>query len=161
MLAVDTIIGSAWEAASNRGSSEALACGTLAALRRLRQVIEENAGETAAGIFLASVREIVIRATLRNIRRQRKLPAPVALPVSGPESRVACAILEDAANACLALNCQADDNTPLCEATELLLQRLFDLIGGTPDTDEITRRIAGGRPFITITVPTDCAQPIN
>ena len=161
MLSVETIIDSAWRAASNRSNSAELACGVIAALRRLRQVIEDNAGETASGIFLASVRQVVMQTTLRNIRHQRKLPDPMPIPRSRPESRIACAILEDAANACLALNCQAEDNSPLCEATERLLNRLFDLLGGTPDTDEITSRIAGQRPFITITVPTDCAQPIN
>jgi hypothetical protein len=161
MLTVDAIIDSAWQAASNRGTSADLACGVLAALRRLRQVIEDNAGETASGIFLASVRQVVMESTLARIRVHHARPKPVPLPQPRLESRVSCAILEDAANTCLALNCQADDNSPLCQATETLLHRLFDLTGGTPDTDEITERIVGERPFITITVPIDCAQPIN
>ena len=161
MLSVDTIIDGAWKAASNRATSDDLACGVLAALRRLHQVVEENAGETAAGIFLASVRQVVIQATLQRIRFNRKLPSPASLPQPLPQSRRACAILEDAANACIAVNCQADDNGPLCDATEKLLSRLFDLLGGTPDTDALVSRIAGARPFITITMPTACARPIN
>jgi hypothetical protein len=161
MLSVDTILDGAWKAASNRANTDDLACGILAALRRLHQVVEENGGETAAGIFLASVRQVVMQATLQRIRFHAKLPIPVKLSPPRPQSRRACAILEDAANACLALNCQADDNGPLCDAMEKLLTLLFDLLGGTPETDDIVSRVAAARPFITITVPTACARPIN
>ena len=134
---------------------------TIAALRRLHQVVDESAGETAAAVFRDSVRYLVIQANLRRLRTARQVPEPRKLPEAQNAARVACAILEDAANGCLALNCAAEDNTPLCEATENLLERLFALLGGTPEISALTSRIVDQRPFLTITVPSDCACPIN
>jgi hypothetical protein len=161
MPTTEQIIDNAWRAASQRASADEMAVATVAALRRLHQVVDESAGETAAAVFRDSVRYLVIQANLRRLRTARQVPEPRSLPEAEAGARVACAILEDAANGCLALNCAAEDNGPLCEATENLLERLFALLGGTPDVSVLTRRIVDERPFLTITVPSDCACPIN
>jgi hypothetical protein len=157
----EQIIDNAWHAASQRASVDEMAVAAVTALRRIHQVIDESAGETAAAVFRDSVRYLVIQANLRRLRIVRRVPEPKPLPKAEAGARVACAILEDAANGCLALNCAAEDNTPLCEATELLLERLFALLGGTPDAALLASRIVDDRPFLTITVPNDCACPIN
>jgi hypothetical protein len=161
MPSVDTILDSAWRSASQRASTDDMAVAVVTALRRLHQVIDETAGGTAAATFLASVHQVVLEANLRKLRITRQPPVPKPLPAPLPSARVACAILEDAANGCLALNCAAEDNTPLCEATERLVERLVDLLGGAPDQGALVDRVAAGRPFVTLTVPTDCACPIN
>jgi hypothetical protein len=161
MPTTEQIIDNAWRAASQRASADEMAVATVAALRRLHQVVDESAGETAAAVFRDSVRYLLIQANLRRLRTARQVPEPRPLPEAQAGARIACAILEDAANGCLALNCAADDNTPLCEATENLLERLFALLGGTPEIAALTRRIVDDRPFLTITVPSDCACPIN
>jgi hypothetical protein len=157
----EQIIDSAWHAASQRASTDEMAVATVTALRRLHQVVGESAGETAAAVFRDAVRHLVLQANLRRLRIARQVPAPRELPEAEAGARVACAILEDAANGCLALNAAAEDNTPLCEATEIFAERLFALLGGAPDDGLLAGRIAGDRPFVTLTVPSDCACPIN
>lgn len=161
MPTTEEIIDNAWRAASQRASVDEMAVAAITALRRLHQVIDESAGETAAAVFRDSVRYLVVQANLRRLRIARQVPEPKPLPREEVGARVACAILEDAANGCLALNCAAEDNTPLCEATELLAERLFALLGGTPEPALLLSRIGADRPFVTITVPKDCACPIN
>jgi len=160
MPSAETILDGAWHAASRRASCEEMAVACVAALRRLHQVIEESAGETGAAIFRGCIRQLALQAALRHLGRVQKPTA--ALPDAMPSARLACAMLEDAANSCVALNAAAEDNGPLCHATEFLVERLFALLGGMPDANELIDQIvAPDRPFVTITVPADCACPIN
>jgi hypothetical protein len=157
----EQIIDNAWHAASQRASVDEMAVAAMTALRRLHQVVDESAGETAAAVFRDSVRYLVLQANLSRLRIVQEVPAPKPLPKAEAGARIACAILEDAANGCLALNCAAEDNTPLCDATQVLVERLFALLGGAPDPALLLDRIVGDRPFVTLTVPRDCACPIN
>jgi hypothetical protein len=161
MPTAEQILDNAWHAASQRATADGMAVAAITALRRLHQVVDESAGETAAAIFRDSVRQLVFEANLRRLRIARQVPEPRPLPPAHPDDRVACAILEDGANGCLALNAAFEDNTPLCDAIEFLAERLFALLGGAPDAALLASRIAGSRPFVTITVPADCDCPIN
>ena len=161
MPTAEQILDNAWHAASQRATADGMTVAAVAALRRLHQVVDESAGETAAAVFRDSVRHLVYQANLRRVRIAREVPEPRPLPPAEPDARVACAILEDAANGCLALNAACEDNTPLCDAIEFLAERLFALLGGTPDATLLASCITDGRPFVTITVPADCSCPIN
>lgn len=161
MPTAESILDNAWRAASQRATASDMAFATVTALRRFHQVVGESEGDTAAAAFRDGIRNVVARANVRRLRILRHLPDPKPLPEPRQAARVACAILEDAANGCLALYCTAEDDAPLCDATELLLERLFALLGGTPDVTALMSRLVDDRPFVTLTVPTDCACPIN
>ncbi|HYD99612.1 MAG TPA: hypothetical protein VEH84_09525 [Alphaproteobacteria bacterium] len=138
MLPVMTaLIGTAVASAERRAGPAETAIAVLAALRRLRALIDEQAGFAAAALWDDSLREILLAQSLQ--RRARGDEAAGALPVPSHSEgeRRARAILEDAVQSTLMLNAVGPGNLAVQAATGILLGHLLRLLDGVPAAETL------------------------
>ena len=162
--AVEGVLQIAFRIIEARSSTEHVAVGIIAALRRLHAAVHELGGEAMASSMRATLRDIIMAHNLERLRETRRVPQPVPLPAPTPEARFAVAVLEDAANSCLALNTLTPDNGCLHLAICLLAERLIDTLGGAPDYGAFADRLADATslgPPAALTVPTGSRPTVN
>ncbi len=128
---ISAVIGSALDRAARNAGNDDLACGLLAALKRIRTVVSVQAGYSAAFNLDDTIHAVFVQRALAAFGTNA-LP-PVSLPVRGSATRRASAILEDAAMSCLTLNAYFPGNTAVTLAVSTLAERLIDCLGGIPD----------------------------
>jgi hypothetical protein len=136
---IEAIIELAIKTARRRASSDDIAAGLIAALRRIRAALDEESPKMASQMD-ATVRDVLIAANLG----RREAPAPIAIPAPGHDAGFASLVLEDAALTCLALNAHTDDNSALHAAICLFAARLVAELGGAPDIGAVLDRLWAG-----------------
>jgi hypothetical protein len=161
---IQGVLDIAFRVAEGRSSSdEDVALGLIAALRRIHVAAEEM-HEGMALRLRGEIRDIIIAHNLERLRESKALPSPAALPKPNQSSaRLAIALLEDAANSCLALNALTPNNECVKLAVHLLMRRLIAAVGGAPDYSQLIDRIAGpaaGSPSV-LSVPQGPRPRIN
>ncbi len=138
---VQAVIASALHAARERSGPGDVAHGLIAGLRHLRTAADEQGGYAVAAAIDTAVRTRILAENLEAARRDGRRPDPVALPAAGPALAVATAILENAADSCLAVNAHAPDNGPLEIAVFALTGQLIQHLGGAPDWRDVEREL--------------------
>jgi len=128
---VSTVIASAMDRAAKGAGKGDLAQGLLAGLRRLRTMVGVQAGYAAACSLDDAIHEVVVERSLDAFGSSGG--ATVLIPGRSPRVLRACAILEDAAMSCLALNAYFPGNTALNLSVRLMAERLVDCLGGVPE----------------------------
>lgn len=138
---VSAILATAISAAEKRASSADVAHGVLAALRHLRAAADEEAGYTMAAAIDTTVRQHLLANVMAERRRVGHEPDEVLLPPAGPGASVAAAILESAADSCLAVNAHAPDNEPLEIAVNALAGQIGRHLNGLPAWPSVEREL--------------------
>ena len=139
---IDAVLEIACRVARQRSSSEDLANGIIAGLRRLYgAAVEVEADDVTSGLR-AIIRETLLARNLETLRATRRRPEPVALPrLPGASAKFAVAVFEDAASSCLSFNAVLPGNAAIARAAQLLVERLIEQLGGTPDYGALIARI--------------------
>ena len=130
---VELVIASAFERAARDASDDDLVRGILAALRRIRITVGAQAGYSAACSLDDSIRELIVERALQRQDSDGDFPRTVTLPAPGPRSARACAIVEDAALSCIALNAFGPGNEMLSDAVRTFVALLLSRLHGVPD----------------------------
>ncbi len=136
---IEAVIGSAFERAAQRAGAGDLAHGLLAALRRIRLVVDAQVGYSGACQIDDGIQDILVQRALAAY--DSTAPEAMPLPPFGPSTARAVAILEDAAMSCLALNAWFPGNSAVSLAVAVLTSRLVDCLGGVPDRDTVFSRL--------------------
>lgn len=117
--------------AHSRAPTGDVAHGLLAALRRVRWVVDEVGGYTMVSMLDGAIRDRLLVRGLRNIRAgAAELPA--RLPMPGAHSAAAEAILVSAADACMVYAAQKTDISDLLFTVLVLLDRLTETLHSAP-----------------------------
>ncbi|GEM_PF-2097261 len=133
--AVARVVELAVTQARARTTRAAVASAIVAALRRIHQTVNEQAGYAAATIL-----DDFIRAHIRAEADKGGLPLR-ELPADTVHDARAEAILDDCVSTCIALNAFTPANGALITAVSTLLDHLFRQIEGAPDPDELFARL--------------------
>ncbi|HEX6979425.1 MAG TPA: hypothetical protein VF342_09005 [Alphaproteobacteria bacterium] len=113
----------------------AVASAIVAALRRIRRTVDEQAGFAAARML-----DDFIRGHIRSESVKGDLPVR-DLPADAVHDARAEAILDDCVSTCIALNAFTPDNGALTTAVGTLLDCLFRQVEGAPDPDGLLARL--------------------
>lgn len=135
---VGAILATAISAAEKRASPGDVAHGVMAALRHLRATADEEAGDAMASAIDDAVRQHLIGGAPSDLRGGA---TATALPAAGPGAAVAAAIMESAADSCLAVNAHAPDNSPLEIAVNALTFQMLRHLSGAPDWETVSREL--------------------
>jgi len=138
---VSAILATAISAAEKRASPADVAHGVIAALRHLRATADEEAGYAMAAAIDTAVRQHLLAGGMADLRLNGHGPAAAALPPAGPGAAAASAILQSAADSCLAINAHASDNEPLEIAVGALTRQIARHLGGEPGWEVVEREL--------------------
>ena len=136
---IQAVVGSALDRAAGAAGNGDLACGLLAALKRVRLVVSVQAGYSAACSLDDAIHAVFVERALETFGTAEVPPVP--LPTRGPPARRATLILEDAAMSCLTLNAYFPGNTAMTLAVTTLAGRLLDCLGGVQDWGCVIREL--------------------
>ena len=108
-----------------------VAHGLLAALRRVRGVVDEVGGYTMVSMLDGAIRD---RLIIRNMRNARcgEFEVPASMPRPGADSAVAQTIIVSAADACVVYAAQKPDTSDLMLTMFVLLDRLTETLHCAP-----------------------------
>lgn len=109
-----------------------VAHGLLAALRRVRWVVDEVGGYTMVSMLDGAIRDRLIIRNLRNFRSGER-EQPASMPRPGAYSAAAEIILISAADACMVYAAQKPDVSDLLLTVFVLLDRLTETLHCAPD----------------------------
>jgi hypothetical protein len=109
-----------------------VAHGLLAALRRVRWVVDEVGGYTMVSMLDGAIRDRLIIRGLRNARAGER-EQPASMPRPGADSAAAETILISAADACMIYAAQKPDVSDLLLTVFVLLDRLTETLHCAPD----------------------------
>lgn len=138
---VGAVVASAVSAAEKRASPADVAYGVVAALRRLRAAADEEAGYAMAAAVDTAIRRNLLAGSLAELRRTGRNPPHVVLPTAGPGAASAAAIMESAADSCLAINAYAPDNGPFEAAVGVLTHQIGRHLDGEPAWESVEREL--------------------
>jgi len=129
---IEPVIDHSLSLLNGRAGREDTAHGIMAAIRRVRGALDEVAGDTATSLLDGAIRD---RLILRNMRRyQSGEPIEIiGLPMPGPSAAIAEPILSSAAESCILYAREAPDLSGLLLAVFVLVDRLIEALGATPD----------------------------
>jgi hypothetical protein len=130
--------------AHNHASVGDVAHGLLAALRRVRWVVDEVGGYTMVSMLDGAIRDRLIIRNLRN-KRCGQAETPARMPLPGAASATAGAILISAADACMVYAAQKPDVSDLLLTVFVLLDRLTETLHCAPLYDELMCWLRIGR----------------
>ena len=131
--------------AHNHASVGDVAHGLLAALRRVRWVVDEVGGYTMVSMLDGAIRDRLIIRNLRNVRcGETEIPA--AKPQPGADSAAAETILISAADACMVYAAQKPDVSDLMLTVFVLLDRLTETLHSAPHYAELMDWLRIGEP---------------
>jgi len=130
---VRSILDQARSTAARRAGQADMACGLVAALRRLRAFVGASSGDSGSAEFDDAVRGHVLKRGMVETARIGRPPAPVEIPASGPQAAFASAVLEDAVMSCLGFSSVAPASVLVALCTSALIEALIDTLGGIPD----------------------------
>ncbi|HTH97130.1 MAG TPA: hypothetical protein VL574_06900 [Stellaceae bacterium] len=138
---IEQLIDEGLAQARVRASCADVAYGLVAALKRIYALIEEIAGPTTMPMLDGCLRNRII---LRSLRLTPRLAGPAAslpLPVAGPHAALAETILVSAAESCLATKSLTSEEGDIFMLAFIMIDRLFELLGGVPDAGELLARL--------------------
>ena len=122
--------------ARNHASVGDVAHGLLAALRRVRWVVDEVGGYTMVSMLDGAIRDRLIIRHLRNARCG-EFEVPASMPRPGADSAAADTILISAADACMVYAAQKPDVSDLMLTVFVLLDRLTETLHCAPLYSEL------------------------
>ncbi len=131
--------------AHNHASVGDVAHGLLAALRRVRWVVDEVGGYTMVSMLDGAIRDRLIIRNLRNVRCG-ETETPAAKPQPGARSAAAETILISAADACMVYAAQKPDVSDLMLTVFVLLDRLTETMHSAPHYAELMDWLRIGEP---------------
>jgi len=117
--------------AHNHASIGDVAHGLLAALRRVRWVVDEVGGYTMVSMLDGAIRDRLIIRNLRNARCG-EIEIPAKMPLPGADSAAAGTILINAADSCMVYAAQKPDVSDLMLTVFVLLDRLTETLHCAP-----------------------------
>lgn len=147
MVKVHSLISSVVSAALIRAKSGAgvrsgdIALGLVAALRRVRGIVRNQAGYGAACALDDGVREMILRAALEHYVQSTGPATAIALPSPSPATHRVALILEDVAVSAVVLNAWFPGNVAIHVMMEVLVQNLIMALGGPPDWPALADRL--------------------
>lgn len=136
---IPTLVRTAFNAAGQRaaGNSDRIAA-TIAALRKLRRVLLEQAGTNAAlTVVDGPVTGFIMERNMRAFASTGEAPTPVPLPLDLALAGTAASFMLDAVENGLILHRYMPGNTALLQMAPELMACLCDALGGTPDAGRL------------------------
>jgi hypothetical protein len=143
---IEPVIDHSLSLLSGRVGREDTAHGIMAAIRRVRGALDEAGGDTATSLLDGAIRD---RLILRNMRRHQcgEPVEIIGLPVPGPCAAIAEPILSSAAESCILYAREAPDLSGLLLAIFVLVDRLIEALGATPDSHALVTWLGAGFDF--------------
>jgi hypothetical protein len=134
--------------AHNHASVGDVAHGLLAALRRVRWVVDEVGGYTMVSMLDGAIRDRLIIRHLRNARCG-EFEVPASMPRAGADSAAADTIMISAADACMVYAAQKPDVSDLMLTVFVLLDRLTETLHCAPQYTELMAWLRIGEEQLT------------
>jgi hypothetical protein len=122
--------------AHNHASIGDVAHGLLAALRRVRWVVDEVGGQTLVSMLDGAIRDRLIIRNLRNVRCG-EIEIPASMPRPGADSVAAETIMVNAAETCMVYAAEKSDTSDLMLTVFILLDRLTETLHCAPRYGEL------------------------
>jgi|GEM_PF-5549121 hypothetical protein len=122
--------------AHNHAGVGDVAHGLLAALRRVRWVVDEVGGYAMVSMLDGAIRDRLIIRNLRNARCG-ETEVPASMPRPGADSAAAETIMISAADACMVYAAQKPDTSDLMLTVFVLLDRLTETLHCAPRYAEL------------------------
>ncbi|MGB8843745.1 MAG: hypothetical protein WCC64_22055 [Aliidongia sp.] len=122
--------------AHNHASIGDVAHGLLAALRRVRWVVDEVGGHTLVSMLDGAIRDRLIIRHLRNARCG-EIEIPASMPRPGADSAAAETIMVNAAETCMVYAAEKSDTSDLMLTVFILLDRLTETLHCAPRYAEL------------------------
>lgn len=133
---IEPVIDHSLIIANSRGSVGDVAHGLVAALKRIRAVIEDDGGYTMVSTLDGAIRDRLIIRGLRAVRSgERELP--VIMPVPGPRALAAETIMVAAADTCVLYGADEPTTAGLFYTAFTLVDRLIEALHGAPTCDDL------------------------
>ena len=133
---IEPVIDHSLTIANGRASVGDVAHGLIAALKRIRQAIEEVGGYTMVSILDGAIRDRLIMRGLRAVRAgETELPATI--PVVGPRALMIETIMVAAADTCVIYAADEPDLTGLLYTAFMLVDRLIEALHAAPTCDDL------------------------
>jgi len=133
---IEPVIDHSLTIANGRASVGDVAHGLIAALKRIRQAIEEVGGYTMVSILDGAIRDRLIMRGLRAVRAgETELPATI--PASGPRALMIETIMVAAADTCVIYGADEPDVTGLLYTAFMLVDRLIEVLHAAPTCDDL------------------------
>jgi hypothetical protein len=120
-----------------------VAHGLLAAIRRVRWVVDEVGGYTMVSMLDGAIRDRLIIRNLRNARCG-EIEVPARRPLPGVDSAAAEVILISATDACMAYAALKTDVSDLLLTVFILLDRLTETLHCAPRFDDLMAWVRDG-----------------
>jgi hypothetical protein len=140
---IEHLIDQGLAVASSKAAPNDLVCGVLGALRRVRSLVEEIGGANTVPMLDSCLRNRVILRSMRLGGGWSAPAVPLPLPQPGPAAHSAEIIIASAAEACLMSPSEGTDDTEIFMLIFVMVDRLFELLGGVPSIEELFARIRG------------------
>jgi hypothetical protein len=138
---IEHLIDQGLAIAAAKAGPDDIICGVLGALRRVRGLVEEIGGSNTVPMLDSCLRNRVIIRSLRLGGGWSAPAKPLPLPLPGQHAFMAETILASAAEACLLVKSPDSDDSEIFMLIFVLVDRLFELMGGVPDTGALFARI--------------------
>ena len=133
---IEPVIDHSLTIANGRASVGDVAHGLIAALKRIRQAIEEVGGYTMVSILDGAIRDRLIMRGLRAVRAgETELPATI--PVVGQRALMIETIMVAAADTCVIYGADEPDVTGLLYTAFMLVDRLIEVLHAAPTCDDL------------------------
>ncbi len=133
---IEPVIDHSLTIATSRASVGDVAHGLIAALKRIRQTIEEVGGYTMVSILDGAIRDRLILRSLRAVRAG-ETERPAAIPMAGPHALMIETIMVAAADTCVIYGADEPDVTGLLYTAFMLVDRLIEVLHAAPTSDDL------------------------
>lgn len=139
---IEPVIDHSLSLLAGRAATGDVAHGILAAMRRVRQALDEIGGYTLVAMLDETIRDRLIIRRLREHRAGTVSPFG-RLPRIGPMADMAETVMVAAADACLVYAADVPDSTGMMSVLLILVDRLIETLGDAPEHRELARWLAG------------------
>lgn len=136
---IPTLVRTAFNAAGQRKAGQAdQTAAVIAALRKLRRVLLEQAGTNAAmQVVDGPVSGFIMERNMRSLATTGEAPVPAPLPPALAMAGPAASLMLDAVENGLILHRFLPGNTALMQMVPELMGCLCETLGGTPDAGRL------------------------
>ncbi len=140
---IEPVIDHSLSVAQARALPGDVAHGLLAALRRVRNALDEVGGAGMVSILDGAIRDRLIIRNLRNRRAGERIETST-LPVPGATAHLAETILVDAAETCLLYAAEDNEISGVLLIVFVLVDRLIETLQATPDLNRLHKWLMDG-----------------